>query len=42
MELKTYSKPVLTKFGSVSSLTKGVNGSIADRGQSNTTKFGNG
>jgi len=37
-----YSRPVLTKFGSVKSLTRGVGGSNADNGQTNTTKKGKG
>lgn len=38
----TYTKPVVTKFGSVASLTQGVGGSNADTGQAAVSKRGNG
>ena len=39
---KIYSKPTIHKYGTVSALTKGVGGSIADRGQGTNTKRGTG
>ena len=40
--MKTYQKPTIATFGSVSQLTRGVGGSTADKGQSNNTKHGKG
>ena len=40
--MKTYEKPVIATFGSVSKLTRGIGGSLTDAGQHNNTKHGKG
>ena len=40
--LKAYESPVVATFGSVSKLTRGIGGSVADAGQHATTKHGKG
>lgn len=42
MTKKPYASPVITNFGSVRALTRGVGGSNADAGQQNNTKLGAG
>lgn len=40
--LKSYERPVVATFGSVSKLTQGKGGSVSDAGQHNNTKLGKG
>ena len=42
MTKQAYSKPELVKFGTVSALTKGFNGSLTDNVNAAGSKLGNG